>query len=73
MAEEEKKEECCTDEGKKKHGNCSCCKFMAGVLVGLLIAGTALGIYLAGKCKGGHCCMMSHHPMAMSEPAQPSK
>ena len=60
MAEEKK------DETK---GSCACgagrcggCKFLAGVLVGLLLAGAGLGVFMAGHCSGharGACPMAS--------------
>jgi len=64
---------CCSNNGKC--GRCGACKFVAGVLIGLLIAGTGLGVFLAGRCGGHSCCMMSHHMMCPmpGQAEQPSK
>jgi hypothetical protein len=51
MADEKK------EEGAQNCRKCGGCKFFAGMLVGLLLAGTGLGIYLAGTC--GHCRSVS--------------
>lgn len=54
---------------------CGGCKFLAGVLVGLLVAGTGLGIFLAGRCRSRGMCPMMHGlcPMTGEQmPAQPA-
>ncbi|MDE2039820.1 MAG: hypothetical protein KGO96_08655 [Elusimicrobia bacterium] len=41
--------------GKECGRRCGGCKFMAGILVGLLLAAAAFGLFLAGHCSGyGH-------------------
>ncbi|MBI4249628.1 MAG: hypothetical protein HY611_09005 [Elusimicrobia bacterium] len=42
---------------------CGGCKFLAGVLVGLLLAGTGFGLYMAGRCSGRACPTQSMCPM----------
>lgn len=54
MAEEQKE----TQGGCQRR--CGGCKFLAGVLVGLLVAGTGLGIYLVGRCRSGGTCPVMH-------------
>lgn len=55
---------------KKEDGSQNCarkcggCKFFAGMLVGLLLAGTGLGIYLAGKCGRCHSMMKAGCPFS---------
>jgi len=46
-AKEEGKEHC---SGRK----CGGCKFLAGIIVGLLMAGTGFGLYMAGRSHGCH-------------------
>ncbi len=50
---------------------CGGCKFLAGVLVGLLVAGAGLGIYLAGRCRGHSACPFMEHYCPLSGQAQP--
>lgn len=71
MAEEKKE----TESKECGSRRCGGCKFLAGVLVGLLIAGSGVGIYLAGRLGGHHCAMGRHGycPMTQDQPAQPSK
>lgn len=57
---EEKKEETQAGCGSRR---CGGCKFLAGVLVGLLIAGTGLGLFLAGRCGSSRMCGMKGHGM----------
>ncbi|OGS01576.1 MAG: hypothetical protein A3G41_06255 [Elusimicrobia bacterium RIFCSPLOWO2_12_FULL_59_9] len=45
------------------HRKCGGCKFLAGVLVGLLLAGTGFGLYMAGRCSGRACPTQSMCPM----------
>ena len=45
MAENSGKDENAGNCGRK----CGGCKFLAGVIVGLLLAGTGFGLYMAGR------------------------
>jgi len=51
---------------------CGGCKFLAGVLVGLLVAGTGLGIYLAGRCRSHGMCPMMHGMCPMTGQQTPA-
>jgi hypothetical protein len=70
MAEEKKE----IDPKECGARRCGGCKFLAGVLVGLLIAGTSIGIFLAGRLGRHHSCGMGMHGYCpMMQQAQPSK
>jgi hypothetical protein len=60
------KKEC----GCRGGGRCGGCKFLAGILVGLLLAGTGLGLFMAGHCAAGRCAMRSSMPPPASPPAR---
>jgi len=73
MADENKdasKDECCA-HGSCSHHRCGGCKFFAGLLVGLLLAGTALGIFLAGRCHSHHMCGMHKSMCPFEQQMQP--
>ncbi len=54
---------------------CGGCKFLAGVIVGLLLAGTGFGLYMAGRSH--NCYHKSMCPFMMTRqngmPMMPSK
>ncbi len=52
---------------------CGGCKFLAGVLVGLLVAGTGLGLYLAGRCHSHGMCPMMHGMCPMTGQQTPAQ
>ncbi|MHB2026005.1 MAG: hypothetical protein ACYCPQ_05140 [Elusimicrobiota bacterium] len=72
MSEESKdgaKEGCGKGCGRK----CGGCKFLAGLIVGLLLAGTAFGFYMAGRAHMcGHKAMCPFGTM-MAQPGRPLK
>jgi len=61
--------------GQSCKTKCGGCKFVCGMVVGLLVAGTAYGLFMAGRCaqKSG-MCPVSGHPMESAQPqAKPAK
>jgi hypothetical protein len=53
-------------------GNTSnCCsgkgKYLVGILIGLLIAGSGFGMFMLGKCSTGNSCPMTGADCAMKD------
>lgn len=55
---------------------CGGCKFVCGVVIGLLVAGTGFGLFMAGRCaqKSGMCPITGQPMQQMQQPqAKPAK